>query len=357
MSSIKEKWQAMKFRFCGGEGELTYISGKSAYRIVRAIAVGGMGAVYEAKQIGVEGFEKTVAIKTLNKRVFDDPKFTKMFIEEAKLVANLVHENIVQIYQLEQEKKMYYFVMEYVDGTTLHDIMNYHREAGKQLPIKLAVFIASRIARGLGYAHGRVNGAGRHLKIVHCDVCCRNILVSNEGLPKLSDFGIAKAVTSKLNTDDDLMGKLLYMSPEQVTGENLDHRSDLYSLGVVLFLMLTNSYTRKEGGSVDELLKQAEEGVINWEPLCGLVDDDLVEIVKKMLARDATKRFEETSELAKALEYYIYKDGYGPTIVTLSDYLKTEMSGHYKENSLTNLTTRISKTRLLRKPKVASLEV
>ena len=129
-----------------------FIQGTSTYRIIREIAEGGMGTVYEASQLGVQGFEKRVAIKTLLNELYDDERFIDMFIDEAKLVANLVHENIVQIYQLERSDFGYYIVMEYVKGIPLHDLIARLNEAGTLLPAELAVVITSRIARGLAYA-------------------------------------------------------------------------------------------------------------------------------------------------------------------------------------------------------------
>ncbi len=203
------------------------------FRVVRTIAAGGMGSVYEARQVGAAGFEKRVAIKTILPEFSADQRFVDLFIQEAKLVADLVHENIVQIYQFGFSKRHgYYIVMEYISGLTLAEFIRLTAATHTRVPEELAVFIVSRIARGLAYAHTRVGRSGLPLNIVHRDVCPNNILITTEGLPKLGDFGIAKAATQAVATRG---GKRSYMSPEQATSGQVDGRSDIYSLGLVLF--------------------------------------------------------------------------------------------------------------------------
>jgi eukaryotic-like serine/threonine-protein kinase len=317
------------------------LSSNTIYRIVNKIAEGGMGAVYKAQKIGAEGFEKTVAIKTLLECYSKDRKFIDKFVSEAKLVANLVHENIVQIYQLDRHKGEYFFVLEFVNGISLYSFMDFLVKAKIQLPEKLAVFIASRIARGLAYAHSRCDANGEPLSIVHCDVCPHNIMITTEGLPKLTDFGIAKAKT--MSNDDSVAGKLPFMSPEQAKGRDLDFRSDIYSLGTVLFFMLAGRNSRRTDIGVKEILKEAQANTIHWELMPDSIDEELLEIIANMLATKPDDRYQDTSELARSLEYHIYKDGYGPTIVTLSEYMREQMpvlfdsSFGYSQDDLTQV--------------------
>lgn len=310
----------------------------TTYTIVDKIAEGGMGAVYKAQQKGIAGFEKTVAIKTLLGKLSKNRKFIDRFILEAKLVANLVHENIVQIYQLDRYRGKYFFVLEFVNGISLHNFADILNKAKIRLPEKLAVFTASRIARGLAYAHTRCDASGEPLSIVHCDVCPQNIMISTEGLPKLTDFGIAKAtITGNIDSVD---GKLPFMSPEQARGEKLDFRSDIFSLGMVLFYMISGKSARQLNASFEDILKQARENEINWDALPDNIDKELLKIITKMLASSPDERYQDTAELARDLEYHIYKDGYGPTIVTLSEYMRKQMpalfekaSGYKKEDN------------------------
>ncbi|OGV35033.1 MAG: hypothetical protein A2020_10905 [Lentisphaerae bacterium GWF2_45_14] len=296
------------------------------FEIVECIAEGGMGAVYKAYQKGVDGFVKTVAVKTLLAPLSSEKRFVDMFRAEALLVANLVHENIVQIYQLGKYEGNYYFVIEYVDGITLHEFIDFHIKLKIKIPLNLAVFIASRIARGLAYAHSRTARDETPLNIVHCDVCPSNVLITTEGLPKLTDFGIAKAAT--MVSDGTVSGKLPFMSPEQASGKALDFRSDIYSLGIVLFYLISGEHTRDVSNDFAKLLEQAKSNYINWGKFPDEFKNDrpLMNIIEKCLAPEADQRYCSTAELARELEYYIYKDGYGPTIVTLAKYMRENMA-------------------------------
>jgi len=302
---------------------------KYVYTGIRQIARGGMGSVYEALQLGTEGFSKRVAIKTLLPRFSEDPRFVTMFMDEARLVADLVHENIVQIYQLGRNDEGYFIVMEYVRGVSLHGFIDFHRAVNEDIPEKLAVFIASRIARGLAYAHSRVDVKGEPLNIVHRDVCPTNILITTEGLPKVTDFGIAKAAgnTMPLN-DQHPVGKLHYMAPEQARGLAVDFRADIYALGIVLYEMLTKRAAR-HGKTRPELVRAARKGEIDWSALPQAIGPALFGILERALQADPQSRYADTSELAHDLEYYIYHKGYGPTVVTLEEYLRKQMPGLY----------------------------
>lgn len=293
--------------------------------VIECIAEGGMGAVYKARQKGVDGFEKTVAVKTLLAPLSEEEQFVNMFRGEALLVANLIHENIVQIYQLGKHEGNYYFVLEYVDGISLHEFVNFHAKLKMNVPLNLAVFIASRIARGLAYAHSRADRDGNPLNIVHCDVCPSNIMITTEGLPKLTDFGIAKA--ANMASNGMVSGKLPFMSPEQASGLDLDFRSDIYSLGIVLFFIISGKHTRDVMSDFGKVLEQAKTNYINWDnfPDEYKSDRDLMNIIEKCLAPEPSQRYNSTAELARELEYYIYKDGYGPTIVSLAKYMRDTM--------------------------------
>ena len=308
---------------------LTEIDGINNYRIIREIAEGGMGTVYEASQIGVQGFEKKVAIKTLLSELYEDDRFIDMFIDEAKLVANLVHENIVQIYQLGKADIDYYIVMEFVNGIPLHDLISDLNSQQKLMPVELAVFITSRIARALSYAHSRTDKFRLPLNIVHRDVCPNNILLTTEGLPKLTDFGIAKARNNIMPANDQcLMGKLMYMPPEQALKKGTDHRGDIYALGIVLFELLSG-HKGREGRTESETLELACQGCVDTDVLPEL-PEGLLDLLFKAIQVDPDDRFQSAEDMCTALEYFIYKDGYGPTILTLEKYLRKEFPNLYK---------------------------
>lgn len=293
------------------------------FEIIDQIAKGGMGTVYRAVQKGVEGFEKVVALKSLNPELALDDSFKELFISEAKLVADLVHENIVQVYQLERSGGLYFFVLEFVKGIPLDGLLSFVASFGDLLPVELAVFISSRIARGIAYAHNRKIG-GESLNIVHCDLSPNNILISTEGVVKITDFGIARAVTMTRVDDERLMGKIPFMSPEQARGGSLDFRSDIYSLGVLLFHMLSGNFPRNVETSDMSMLEEAESGNVDWS-LCSGIEESLERILRRMLAPLPSDRYDNTNELARDLEYFIYRKGYGPTNVTLSEYLRKQV--------------------------------
>ena len=315
------------------------------FEFIDLIAEGGMGQVFKARHKGAEGFEKIVAIKTMKSFIAKNAEFRTRFIDEAKLVANLVHENIVQIYQLGKLGEMYYFVLEYVDGISLSQFFEHHVYLGKNIPHELAVFICSRVARGLSYAHSRTDVEGKPLNIVHCDICPDNVLITNEGLTKITDFGIAK-IRDTNNNKETTEGKPTFMSPEQARGEILTQQSDIYSLGILMFLLLSGSFARElEEGKTRIALSRAGVGDVNWDELPDDIAPELKQILIKMLAVDPEGRYSSSSELASALEYHIYKDGYGPTIVTLAEYMRKEMPGlMMKSSTIKNSDNSVNRT-------------
>lgn len=295
---------------------------EGGFRLVltREIAAGGMGTVYEALQEGADGFRKRVAVKALRPELSGDPGFVRMFIDEARLVADLVHESIVQTYQLERDAQGYFIVMEYVHGVSLRQLLDAHA-GGDRVPVPLAVFIASRIGRALAYAHARVDDGGQPRGIVHRDVCPENVLITGEGLPKLGDFGIARARDRGGLAERGIAGKLAYMAPEQALHFDLDGRADIYALGAVLFELLTGVPIRA-AASPAELLRQARGGVVDWGAWqrCGLAPE-LADIVGRCLAASEAGRFPDAGVLTRELELFIYRDGYGPTTQVLEAYL------------------------------------
>jgi serine/threonine-protein kinase len=205
------------------------------YEMVRKLAEGGMGVVYEAHQHGAGQFRKTVAVKLIREEYSAIPEFQKNFIGEARLVADLIHTNIVQTYHLGQIGGQYFMVMEFVGGQNIEQFMDRHKQMGRQVPVDLAAFIVSRVARGLAYAHQKRDRSGHHLNIVHRDIGPKNVLMGYEGDVKLTDFGIAKALNLMYNEEGKVIaGKDEYLSPEQASYAVTDARADLFPLGIVL---------------------------------------------------------------------------------------------------------------------------
>ena len=212
------------------------------YEVIRKICEGGMGIVYEAEQRGARDFVKRVAIKVIRQSFANQQMFIDNFIGEAKLVADLIHTNIVQTYHLGEARGIYFISMELIRGANLEQFSQQLEDKRVVLPTELAVFITSRIARGLAYARSKTDKDGKPLGIVHRDVSFKNIMIAFEGDVKLSDFGIAKAKGFLVDNEGEVVaGKANYMSPEQADFQITDKRSDIFSTGIVLAHLLLGS--------------------------------------------------------------------------------------------------------------------
>jgi serine/threonine protein kinase len=286
-------------------GEAEEGNGYGPYQLLEKIAVGGMAEVFKAKRRGLAGFEKVIAVKRILPHLSHNEEFVTMFVDEAKLVAGLTHPNIVHIFDLGRIGASYYIAMEYVDGRDLRSTLKRLHERAERLPAGLAVFVASRVASALDHAHRHKDAEGRPLRIVHRDVSPQNILISFEGQVKLTDFGIAKAATKASTTERGaLRGKLMYMSPEQAWGRPIDHRSDLFSLGIVLYEMLSGERPFLGAGSSDMgiLKKVREADVPPLAPLGVTMPAELERIVMRALAREPDDRPRTAGILQQDLE-------------------------------------------------------
>src|SRR6266851_18983 len=294
------------------------------YEILERIDAGGMAEIFKARRSGVEGFEKIVAIKKILPHIADDEEFITMFADEAKLAAQLNHPNIVHIFDLGKiEAGGYFIAMEYVEGSDLRAILQAGREAGLPLPAPLAVFIASQVASALDYAHRRRGREGRELHIVHRDVSPPNILISNEGDVKLCDFGVAKAARKASRTESGaLKGKVPYMSPEQAWGRRLDRRSDIFSLGCVLFEMLTRQKLFRGDTDLSVLEKVRAAEVPAASSVNPEVPPSLDAILRKALAREPEERYANASDLLRDLETVLHSFTPPPGSADLAAYLR-----------------------------------
>jgi serine/threonine-protein kinase len=279
---------------------------KGAFRLVNKVAEGGMATVYEAEQLGPEGFTKRIALKVIHPHYAKRGEFLRLFIDEAKLSANLMHGNVVQIYQLGEVGGEYFIAMEFIQGPTLRSVIDRHYELGTPIPSALAAYICSRVSRALDFAHNFVSPTGTRLDIVHRDVSPGNVMITWDGHIKLADFGIAKARTSFDPASEQKMriGKKHYMSPEQVLGSTVDAKSDVFSLGVVLYELLALSpLFREEETSllVDEV---AVQPLPNLRARITNLDKSLEEVLLMALQRSPTRRA-TAAQLAASLDSWI----------------------------------------------------
>lgn len=296
------------------------------YEMVRKIAEGGMGLVYEALQHGSGQFHKSVAVKLIRPEYSAIKEFQKNFIGEARLVADLIHTNIVQTYHLGEVGGQYFMVMEYVNGINLEQFLDRHRELNRQVPVDIAAFIISRIARGLAYAHAKTDRQGHPLDIVHRDIGPKNIMIAYEGDVKLTDFGIAKAFDLMYNEEGKVIaGKDEYLSPEQASYAVTDARADLFGLGIVLTELLLGRNVFRAMDRLESRRNILTMPIPQFSELRPDIDEALEKVIQKALKRDRDRRYQSALDILTDLELYLYSDRYGPTNEKLGVYLKELM--------------------------------
>lgn len=305
---------------------IKHIFNELHYEMTRTIAEGGMGVVYEAVQRGAGGFTKVVAVKLIREEYSTITEFQKNFIGEARLVANLIHTNIVQTYHLGQIGGQYFMVMEYVSGVNLEQFLERHAALGRLMPVDIAAFIVSRVARGLTYAHQKRDTEGRLLGIVHRDIGPKNVMIAYEGDVKLTDFGIAKALDLMYNEEGKVIaGKDEYLSPEQASYAVTDARADVFPLGIVLTELLLGRNVFRDTDRMVSRQNILTMPIPQFATLRAEIDPKLEKIIQRALQRDRDKRYQSAYEMLNDLELYLYSDGYGPTNEKLGVYLKSIM--------------------------------
>jgi serine/threonine-protein kinase len=293
------------------------------YDIIGNIFEGGMGVVYEAEQHGARDFVKRVAIKIIRPNFASQKMFIENFIGEAKLVADLIHTNIVQTYHLGEANDVSFICMELIRGCNLEQFTRQLAQKKHPLPRELAVFITSRVARGLAYAHAKTDKDGKPLGIVHRDVSFKNIMIAYEGDVKLTDFGIAKARGFLSDQEGEVVaGKADYMSPEQADFQITDRRSDLFSVGVVLAHLLLGKNIFKGESAEESRQRIMKMNIPDFTALDPRIDAPLNNILQSCLTRDLSRRYATADQLMHDLEYYIYHSGYGPTNETLGKFIR-----------------------------------
>jgi len=298
------------------------------YFLLEKIAVGGMAELFKAQQRGVQGFQKIVAIKRILPNFSDNEDFVTMFIDEAKLAAQLTHPNIVQIFDLGKAGSSYYIAMEYVNGRDLRTLLKRVREFGLPFPEQVAAFVVMKIAAALDYAHRKRGFDDRELKLVHRDVSPQNVILSTEGAVKLVDFGIAKAASKASHTvAGALKGKLLYMSPEQATGQPLDNRSDLYSLGLVLFELLTGERCFQADSELGVLEKVRLGRISDLARVNPKVSRDMAAIVSRALQKSVDHRYPSARFMERDLRDYLQRQGPPITEHDVAEYMNVLLRG------------------------------
>ncbi len=283
------------------------------YLLERRIANGGMGEVFLARQTGPSGFDRVCVVKRMHPHLEADPEVSSMFLEEAQLTAQITHPYVAQVYDFGRVDNAFYLAMEHVDGPPLGTVIKHFSSSGRFVPLDFICRVVSQAAQALDYAHRLKDAQGVALELIHRDISPQNILVSKDGLTKVIDFGIAKARTTARRTQVGLVrGKIGYLSPEQLASEPLDFRTDIYSLGLVMYELVTG---RRAVLGNNDLEMIGNIRARNW-PAAATVRPDcpkaLLDVIAKATEPDRNARYGSMAELSAALEAVIAQQGYMP---------------------------------------------
>jgi serine/threonine-protein kinase len=273
------------------------------YELLMPVARGGMASVWAARLKGTRGFQKLVAIKTMLPGLVDDPSFERMFLDEASLASQVRHPHVIEIMDLGEQDRILYLVMEWVSGEALSIIMKYAATRGG-IPLPIAVHIATQTCRGLHAAHELREGDGVLVGLVHRDVSPQNVLVTYDGVVKVVDFGVAKA-TARLDTQTEagqLKGKIAYMSPEQLRGEKIDRRTDVFAMGILLYMMTTGKHPFRGDDQAQTIARiSSDEPAILPSVLVPGYPPGLEACVMQALAKDSAKRYPSANDMLLGL--------------------------------------------------------
>ncbi len=281
------------------------------YLLIKKLATGGMATIYLAEYTGPGGFKKQLVIKQILPQLADDEKFVQMFYDEGRVAAMMNHPNIVQIFEMGvEEEDKHYIAMEYVPGYNLRKVIQLLDKNGIWLAPEYIAKIGSQICDGLDYAHNFRDSEGNHLNIIHRDVSPQNLILSVQGTVKIVDFGIAKAKSNFQETQAGVIkGKLAYMSPEQIKNMKLDRRSDIFSLGIVLYELATHRRPFRGKSDLELLRSILQDPPTPIEKFRSDFPKELSQIIYKALAKDRDKRYSTARELQWDLEKFIQSWG------------------------------------------------
>ncbi|MBM4252379.1 MAG: serine/threonine protein kinase [Deltaproteobacteria bacterium] len=312
------------------------MSGTSRYILANKIARGGMAEIYLGKQVGEDGFQRLVAIKRILQHYASDQEFTQMFRDEAHICKRLQHANIVRVEGFEEIEGASAIIMEFVDGADVRTLLHNIEQGGRRLAVPMACYIIAESARGLHYAHTKIDEITQQaLGIVHRDISPQNILVSFEGEVKVTDFGIADAESKLTDTRPGVVkGKYSYMSPEQISAKPVDQRTDIFALSIVFWEMLAMKRLFQGENEVDTIQRvkscriEADLRQLNPE-----VDEELDLIIKKGLAKDPKKRYRSAADLEKEIRRYMSRKYPEFTPEDLGEFLKKCMENRRSESA------------------------
>jgi serine/threonine protein kinase len=303
------------------------------YKIVRRLSAGGMAEVFLATQVGIGGFEKPVALKRILRQLLESRHMAvDMFLNEAKIAGRLMHPNIVQVLDVGEESGALYLAMEYVRGKDLRELSKRLRTAKRTMPLEDACFIVREVAQALHHAYWSTDLAGSQLSVVHRDVSPHNVMLGVDGTVKLLDFGVAMSSVTE-SSDATIAGKWAYMSPEHTANQRVDHRSDLFSLGVMFYLLCTGAMPFA-GNDPREIVKNIRSG--NYKPLQQVaphVPEMISHLIARMLASNPDERPQTGQEVATALSEAIRVYNFDCSQASITRLLGQVFGNELQENS------------------------
>jgi serine/threonine-protein kinase len=302
------------------------------YRVLERLASGGMAEVFLAESAGIEGFKKQVAIKRVLPHLSEKKRFIAMFLDEARLSAHLSHSNVAQVFDIGVGDNAYFIVMEYVDGSDLKGVIDFMAKSGQSMPIEAACFIAAKICEGLTYAHELKGADGQSMQIVHRDMSPPNVLITKYGEIKIVDFGLAKA-TSQLEKSEAgiIKGKFSYLSPEAAQGGEVDLRTDIFAVGIILWELLSGK--RLFLGETDfATVKQVQAAQIpSLRQQNPSIPPELEGILARALARDPQNRYGSARDLGRDLTSFLYRFGRPVSAFDIAEFVRGAVAHRKKQ--------------------------
>ncbi|HWU86148.1 MAG TPA: serine/threonine-protein kinase, partial [Kofleriaceae bacterium] len=306
------------------------------YEILSPLAAGGMARIYIARTTGIGAFERHVVLKLITPERANDAVAVQMFLDEARLAASLNHQNVAQVFEVGEDGGIHYLAMEYVHGQDLRALLAKAGGQGTRVPSELALTVVAGAAAGLHHAHERRGPDGTPLGIVHRDVSPSNIMIGYDGSVKLLDFGIAKAAARSVETQSGIIkGKFAYMAPEQCRGRDVDRRSDVFSLGIILYEITTQHRCFRADSDFDTMHRIVTGDVVRPMRLIQGYPQALEAIVMKALAVDANQRYQSAGQLLEAIEAYGVSARMSLSTMALGRFMR-DMFGDTPEPWLTN---------------------
>ncbi len=311
------------------------------YELLLPLATGGMARIYIGRSTGIGSFERHVVLKMITPEKANDLTAVNMFLDEARLAASLNHQNVAQVFEVGEDGGIHYLAMEYVHGQDLRAVLAKAGSAGTRIPLELALTVVAGAAAGLHHAHERRGPDGVPLGIVHRDVSPSNIMIGYDGAVKLLDFGIAKATARSVETQSGIIkGKFAYMAPEQCRGRDVDRRSDVFSLGIILYEVSTQHRCFRADSDFDTMHRIVTGDVIRPSRLVQGYPPALEAIVMKALASDPAQRYQSSGLLLEALESFAVSSRMSLSTMGLGRFMR-DMFGEVQEPWLMTAATKV----------------